>query len=429
MANNKNYTFGGDFKSHRVLIEGSDLSTIVSEIEIYQDITTPFWTASVSFFDTQNRLMQDAIIQGSKVTIQIEDSTNKQTFKFMVYEISDREMIGQQKYVYRIKCIDEAFFKDQKQRINKHYDDKKASDIFKEVINKIGGSGKVDETKDKFSIIVPNLSPMATAEWLATWATKKVQEFTGLTDDYGLEYTREGANAEQADYIVFQQDHGKWSFRPLEKMFIDKSGKLPNLVQRPANLKEDEAGEKEPEDFKYSMQGYRFISHFNAITNSISGGFGSTAIVHDIKNKNAKLHTYTYSQDNKKDYSKKPFTNIDGMSKTNIVYQPYLDYSIESGKDTISTKYYKWRGSRRSNLLKLDTNRLIVSIAGRIDIYDQLGKMVTVDLPKNNDEDDGKYYDTHYKFAWIILAMRHVWTQKSFMTYIELGKKRLDKSI
>lgn len=401
MAEQKQYTHFKDFKSHTVEIDGNDISSLVYEFEIYQDVFSPFWTASMLIVDTQNQIMEKAFTQGSRVNIRLEDRTGFHAFKFIAHQISDRVLIKQQEYGYTIKMIDEAFFRDQQQRISKHFDGKNAGTAAREVLGKLGGTDKVTQCKGDYSFIVPNLSPIAAAEWIAKFAVK-----------------------DAADVLVYQQKDKQWSFKSVEEMFKDQSPKLIKLVQRPAGMKDKQA---ELPDYEYAIEQYRFISHMNAIPNTVGGGFANTTLYHDIIKKKAGTKTYSYGDDQPEDKKKKPYKSIEGTELANINYQAVHEENIEEGKKSFNDDYEKWRGSRKSNMLKMDTNRLLVSIPGRIDIHDQLGMMTQVELPSQQDIDTTILYDEHLKFNWVILAMRHVFTQKSFTTIIELGKKRLQK--
>lgn len=406
MTELKQYTHPKDFKSHKVLIDQKDFSALTVSFEIFQDLFSPYWTAQIVISDTQNRIMFDKITQGSLVDIWLEDRLKKEHFQFVIYKMSDRQLVKQQHYTYVFDLINVAFIKDQKTRISKYYDDKKASDFAKEMLNEIGGVGTITATNGTYSFIVPNMSPMAATQWAAKWSE---------VPDAG------------ADILVYQSNHKSWSFQSLEKMFGTPSRVLNKLIQKPQNLKNDD--KTEPEDYYITMEQYKFVNHVDAIPNVIRGAFANTTLVHDMKNKVASTVTYNYGQDNEADASKKPFKRFDGITNANISYQPVISSNIEEDKKTFSEDHEKWRGSRKSNMMKLDTNRLIVSIPGRIDIFDQLGKAVYVELPSQQDIDISKWYDDYYKGNYVITAMRHIWTQKSYETFIELGKKRLDKSL
>lgn len=394
-----------DIKSFKVEINGADFTYDVAQIEIYQDIFLPFWTASIIITDLNNQLMHKRIIQGDEVSIRVEDKTNK-TFKFIIHQIGERELVKQDHYVYELKCISSSYFKDQQQRVWKHFEDKTASDTAKEVLALIGGVDKVAGTSKSYSFIVPNLSPMATAQWVAQWGYRA---------------------ASGADIFVYQSAPEKFSFQSLERMFSDTSTALPRLTQIPANLKEENGAEYA--DSFISMEQYRFVNHMNAIVNTTTGSFGNNVISHDIIKRKAETKSYTYSQDNSQDAKNKPFKRFKNLEMANIQYQPLHKGNIEEDKYNFSEDFEKWRGSRKCNMAKLDTNRLLVDIPGMIALADDLGKSVRVELPAQQDIDKSILLDEYYKFDYVILAMRHIITQKRYNTFIEFGKKRLEKTI
>lgn len=421
----KNYSFAKDFKEHKVEIDGVDVSAIIVEFEIYQDVFNPYWTASMVIRDAQNQLSRDGLTQGSRVNIKLEGRDGGTTFKFIINDIVDKELEKQQVYIYNVAMIDEGFFKDQKIRISKHYEDKEAKLIASEALEKLGGTGHISQTpSSKYTVIVPNMSPMTTAQWVAKWSNSKVNPGSlSISDYYGFESGDLQYGSTAADIIVYQQDHGKWSFKSIEEMIKDRTSVIENLISKPANLKDGENQLSEKEEYQSSMEQYKFISSMNAIPATVNGSFGSTCLHHNIKTKNAGTTTYNYSQDTSQDKSKKPFKGFDGLSNSSISYTAF------NNENSMNDGFNRWKGSRKCNIMKTEFNRLLVSITGRMDMYNQLGKMVVVDLPSQQDYDPEILFDEYLRFSYIIFAMRHVFTQKTYTTFIELGKKRLDKAI
>jgi len=402
----KNYTHPKDFKSIRVKVDQKDWTFITVSFEIFQDITNPFWTGKLRISDTQNRVMFDKITQGSLVDIYIEDRTTKQHFQFIIYKMN-RDLIKQHHYEYEFELIHISWLKDQKQRISKQYKKKQANDFVTEMIGKIGGIDFAEKTTGNYSFIVPNMSPMTAAQWAAKWGVSAVSG--------------------GADLFIYQSSHNGWSYKSLEKMIRTRSLILKNIKKIPQNIKNEDHSELE--DYFISMEQYKFINHVDSIPNVMKGAFANTTLVHDIKKKNAKEVTFKYGQDIPEDAKRKPFKRFDEAPKAHITYQPIHQYNIEKKEKNFEEDHKKWNGSRKSNIMKLDTNRLLVSIPGRIDIFNQLGFSTYVELPSQQDIEISKPQDEFYKGLYIITAMRHIFNQKSFETFIELGKKRLERSL
>jgi hypothetical protein len=402
----KEYTHFKGFKTHEVQINSIDISPIVAEMEIYQDLFSPYWSASLLISDANNAMHQHDFTQGDRVNIKIvaKDDT-EHTFKFIIYQIGERGLITQQHYGYQIQAVNEAFFKDAKIRISKQFDEKKADVAIREILGKIGGTDLVSQTNGQFSWIVPNMSPFAAAQWIAKWAIAK----------------KSGA----ADILLFQQKENEWSWGSAEEMFTDparKSIKIEKFYMLPANQRDDK-GEAE-KDYTFAMEQYKFINHMNLLHSVYSGAIANTTLVHDLVKRKASTNKFNYGQDVAADASNATFKNMDGLELANLAYHTIAPGNAGEGKESPNDNHQKWLGSRKSSMQKFETNRLLVSIPGNIDIVDELGKWTMVELPTQEDITDD-VLDLNYGNRYLITAMRHIWTQKSYTTFVELGKKRL----
>jgi hypothetical protein len=398
--------FPKDYDQIIINIDGVDVSGIVGQTEIYQDIFAPVWSCTVVFLDTQNQLMNLPIKPGSEIEIILETSApkpcqGKVTFNFVAFKISDRELIKQETYTYMVHGISKEYFDDQRKRVSKYYNGT-ADSIAKKIISD-SGIGKITDASvdsNKYDVIIPNLSPFTAIEWLTTF-TK--------TPNAG------------ADFCFYQLADDKFAFNSIEDMFNDKSDfKLKQLAP------DVKINSEEKEDSYISIQQYQIISQIDALPNFEMGFFGSKTVSHDIINKKFTESEYKYGDDLAVDKTFAPFSGdvFDDAGNANISFVPLHGEVAE--KAIVPNETHKnWKGSRKASVMKLETNRLIVDIPGHACLYDQLGRTIEVELPSHQDVTLEKH-DEYMKGDYLVTAIRHI-IGKEYTIFMELSKKRMSK--
>lgn len=398
--------FPKDYDQIIITVDGVDVSGIVGQTEIYQDIFAPVWSCSVVFLDTQNQLMNLPIKPGSEIEILIETSApkpcqGKHRFKFITYKISDRELVKQETYTYIIHGISKEYFDDQRKRVSKYFNGT-ADSIAKKIINE-SGIGKITDTSsdsNKYDVIIPNLSPFAAIEWLSLF-TK--------TPSAG------------ADFCFYQLDDRKFAFTSIEDMFNDRSGLT--LKQIVPNIKKNS---EEIHDSYINIEQYKVINQIDALPNFEMGFFGSKTISHDIINKKFTETEYRYGDDLDVDKTYAPFSGdmFNGAGNANISFVP-VHPEISTKGIVPNETHDMWKGSRKASVMKLETNKLLVDIPGHVCLYDQLGRTIQVELPSHQDITIDRY-DEYLKGSYLVTTIRHI-IGKEYTIFMELSKKRMNK--
>ena len=415
MAVQKRNVKPNDFKSYTVTAGGNDISSLVVSMEVYQDIFATNWTANVYLFDSVNIQTRLGVAVGDEVNISIEtenpacgNGNSKKTFKFILYEVSEKTLIKKTLYGYILSLVQEDFIEDIKTRVQKSYKKMKAEEIAKEIMkDTIGGNVSTTRSQDKYDLIIPNMSPFTAINYIANFAQKR--------DD------------KEPDWIFYQTNHGRYEFKSVDEMFSSGSGK--KLIHKEANYRQNEL--KEDEDAFIRIEKYSIKSELNAIKNLVAGFFGNKTIAHDIINKKIVESVYEYSEFNPQDKNKKPYkgTQFDDANDSAISYMTLHDGMTSSDDvESFHENHDKWEGSRRSAIHKLDTNRLVVQIPGAVCWWRTLGKMITVDLPPQEDISKDSL-DKYYKGSYLVMAIKHTVENTNYNVTLELGKKRLATSL
>jgi len=401
-----------DYYSYKVSIDGKDYSNLVMSFDVYQDVFSPMWTANLTLTDAKNIQVTKDVAIGLPVVIEIETDTQapcngiqKKIYNFILHSISDKILLKKDYYGYLMKLVSEPQLMDFHKRVSKSFVSKKPESIVENIVQeKLGGILEEKSSgDDKYDVIIPNLSPISAINYVSKFSRKSYKE---------------------ADWCFYQSDIGKYKYKSLEDMYNDDSGF--KLIHKEINYRE-ESYLKEDSNAFYKIQKYEFISQVDGLRNLAVGFFGSKTIAHDIINKKIIESNYSYSKFNEPDLINKPFKGsvFSGCEKSSI---SYMTYHEEMTSQTISfhENHSQWEGSRRSNIMKLDTNRLIVSIAGGACWWKTIGKMIKVELPsqeKTNPPD--KYYTGQY----VVLAIKHSIINTNYTITMELGKKRLNTKL
>lgn len=401
--------YAGDLKKHYVNIDGVDITSFVSVAQVFQDIYTPFWSAQVLFIDSNNLLMNMPIKPGAKMEIFLESDYPKtqkgqKKFTFYVYKISDRAVHKQDTQSYVLHGISNEFWNNEKTRVSKAFSGQAPESIVNELVGNMGGElEEADSDPVQYDVLIPNWSPITAIEWVTR-------------------FTKSPKGG--ADFVFYQSDTGKYKFRSLEKMLTDRSG--VEFQQWNPNTRRDPV--KEDEETYFNIEKYEFLHQHDAVRNMQTGYYANRIITHDIITKQLTTTDYTYGQDIAEDKEKAPFDSalFEGAEESNIAYYP-VHPTIRDGLTPDET-VGNWAGSRRSNLMKFEENRLVLQVNGFGKMWELLGKSVDIKLPSQQDVDEAQLDDKYFKGNYVVTAIKHAITFGKYRVVLELAKKRLDKS-
>jgi len=400
----------GEIKLFNVKADGVDITSMVMTVDLFQDLFMPTWSCTVAFSDTQNLLMNIPIKPGTEIELKLETDypeNESKLFKFVVYKISDRVQIKQEHQGYMINCVTKEFFTNQKTRISKSFKSSTVPAAVCTIVEQFG-LGAIDEQDSAptvYSFIIPNMSPFAAINWISRFSV---------------------GTSGGADFIFYQSDHGEFKYRSLDKMLVDRSGiKFKQL--NPNTF--DDSGKIPLENF-LNIERYEFLTNHDSLNNFAAGYYGNSTLSHDLYTKKFKLSKFNYGDDIPHDAEKKPFDGhyFNNVNNSHIVYHPVSTNGMGNNITIPSDTHEDWLGSRKTNVMKLEENRLVMTVPGAVSHYKLLGKQVDVELPSHQDIDDSQYLDKYLKGSYVVAAIRHIISTEAYKCVIELGKKRLDKA-
>jgi hypothetical protein len=402
--------FPSDISDFVITLNGTEITSTVSNVIIYQTISDPSWTATLFIDDTVNMLNSLPILSGSEITITAQTDSpvanESADYTFIVYKIADRELIKPLHYQYTLHCIPEFMILANNMRVTEALGSDTAPNHIAQLTSRIGLTVEdKDDSAASFKYIVPN--------WNILHSVQKL-----------LKLCKNGSGG--ADFNFFQSDNTKCKVKSFDKMFDDAINPTVSLVQK---YNTRQRGGKYDSDSFVSITGYKFVQHQNILHNYHTGYYGSTLIEHDLIHGEVERTEFKYGDDIGSDNDKKPFTGdifTSGVENNNIVHK-----NVHSGMyDDVDNAHddLDWVSSRKSNMMKQTDNILLVNISGISTAKNWLGKSIEVILPTHEDEtkeDDDKYFKGDY----VITAIKHTIGGDLYSMTLELVRKQLEVSL
>lgn len=394
---NEKSVIPGDLRLLEVKIAGKDVSAAVTDCQLYFDLVGGMWTAKIYFEDSTNLLTTLPIKSGAPVKVKastkfssIGDDTKE--FEYVVYNITDKVEQNHMQYTYVVHCACAPFLIDQKTRVYKFYEGNAGAavaGIAQEFLSVRIGDTRTPEGDVRF--ITPNWTPMATIAWAAKWA---------LYDG-------------KADYMFFQTDNSTFAFMPISVMYKDNDSGV-KFIQRPSGIRERGEYKDDPATTFIAAQ----QAPYDALKAGLNGYFASTNMTFDFVKKTWKEEKFVHgaSEGGENEFS--------GMEESHMSFTPSHDVMYE-GKENIFATFKDWTGSRRSELMKLDREKLFVQTPCAVGAWKWLGKFVKVDLPSMEDM-TSEQYDPARKGKYLVTAVALMLNKADAVTNYELAKIQLE---
>ncbi|MFA6198976.1 MAG: hypothetical protein WC679_01055 [Bacteroidales bacterium] len=390
-----------DLSEYSIKIDDTEISNFCMSVVVFQDIFSPSWVCEVYVADTSNLLMLLPIKEKSKIEIQLGTSHNsitddKKTFTFYVYGIADKVFKSVNDQNYTIIGVSEQFFKNQTIRIQKAFKNISPLDIAQKILkDKLNVTVETDNCDNNITTTISNLTPFH--------AVYKMCKFA-LID-------------KAADALFYQIDDGKYVIKSIEKMYSDNDSNWTFKI-RPNNLKDDLGNQLE--DRNLCINDYN-VDHYNLGSNMASGMYGSKTVSFDFKSKAFTTKEFNFGDDISED--KKNVSLDEDITSTNANIRFIPKHTGLQGDKSTTDFAEKWGPSRKSSLMKLEQNKLIIQCPGGVGAWEILGKTVDIELPSNQiliQQD----LDPNMAGKYLVMAIAHFASASSYFVNYELAKKR-----
>lgn len=149
-----------------------EISNIVSDLDIYEHLDTPFLTAQIAFVD-ESRLMDRLDLQGAEfVDIRIKPSAESEPViekRFVIETIMESTKVNQTAEFITLSLYEDILFKSNYKNVNKAYAGDPLQiiqDIASEYLDKNVVQAGSATFQNRMKVIVPNLDPLKAIAWI-----------------------------------------------------------------------------------------------------------------------------------------------------------------------------------------------------------------------------------------------------------------------
>lgn len=376
-----------------------DISGLMVELNIFEDIFSPVMTGSVVLGDALDLISSFNLHGNEYIQIQVDKPSLNNPIKkiFRTYKISDRSLGSNGLQNYTIHFCSEELFLSIEGLVSKSYKglriDQMVSDL---LLNKLRVSPAkiktIEQTSGVFDIIIPRMNPLEAISWLTPRAygpNKNLFFFYESRDGFNF------VSYESLLQIPVYQVYG----------FNIKTSQDPVLNSNTFNL-------------------LHITQDFDMLKAMRSGAFSSTLATYDIVNRqfsatnfnvkqlanNATLNKFLPANDFQNRFGQSVFQTDGNMLKFVI--------TTDSDPTFNPANIKKWLPQTVSRLGQLNTFKIVGSIPG--DIQLKVGTIIGLVVPKMVIQDSKTANDPVRTGSYLVSSIHHKFVQDISTTIVEL---------
>ena len=419
MSEQDKLNFPGDFQCDFAFIinhlgETINITDNIVNLNIYENIRTPFITGDVTFIDSNNIVRDNELNLGQeRLSIQIRTSTferpvvNAGQFNFRIIAVMEDEPFTSSRKV-KLQFVSKEFVTDKQVRISKTY-------------------------QKEFHLMVEDVlrndSYMGTKKELVLEPTRHIFKHC-ITDQHPIEFINtirplcQAKDRENVGYLFYETLDNKFHFQSFGSLIAEAKAKQPEVRQYTLNKAGNAQIEGEDPNFRklFNIERFTPMLNHNNITNLNEGLYGSKLVSFDIYTKTLKETEYnyfdSYSDIPHLDYTTEqkqtrnphiPHSQTPDMKGNRVSdYPDYVQYTTLHTTADETSKSYPESTVLQANSERLAWNnqRVKVQVPGCAMVHaGEIIRLSIPDLVRQTDiipKDDPSYSGT-----WIIEALQH----------------------
>ena len=417
--NNESLRFAGDVNVDYINIISAagtavDITSMVTEIQIFEDMFRPCTTGTLSVRDSQDLVNLFPFIGEERLQLIIKtpglpsDPANQISKEFYIYKLSDRMITKNTQVFYMLHFCSLEMIVDANVKISKTYNGKISDIIVKLLHNEGLTTGLpvvIDDTVNSIKYISNYWSPYKNISFLTNRAISR-----NKNANYVFFENRYGLNFVSLDTLFGQAARDTYTYDKFAREYTPNST-VKNIGKEYARFVD-----------------YRIESAYDYIQKATSGGFASKMISYDITTKKYSTKNYTMfdSFDTQVHLNKYPIATeeIAARVNSNIYNYPKYNSTFNGFGDDESQK---WLQNRISLMSQLNSFRLTAEIAGRTDLT--VGQVINVVLYKitqiSKEDPSDNVIDNVFSGNYLITAMNHRIVSGKHEIHMELLKDSL----
>ena len=325
--------FAGDYRVSEILIIGYngdtiDITTLVNDLNIYEDLTTNFLTGDISFTDNAGLAATLPILGQEFLSFKIRTPMEPKVegggefdftdHKMAVYSIANKTRTAPSTEIITLNFISVEGIRDQNVKVSRAFDGPYDDAVAKIVKKKWGLNSKkrvfIQPTRDNHKFVAPNVKPSDVIHILS----KKSVPKTSLLPVYLFYENGQGFHYRALDSFYFVVKAS--GLQPHPSMFEYFAG---STEARQANNPQDAPMRDLRNVFKYDIK-----RSADVIKNQNLGTWASRLLSHDAFNKTITDSKYDYVDD----YNMIPHMEKDDAATDQAIYRgplPKAPYDID----------------------------------------------------------------------------------------------------
>lgn len=377
-----------------------DLSQLVLELNIFEDIFSPTMTCNMRINDGSDLISNFKFHGNEFLELEIDKPSLNDPIKkvFRLYKLSDRSFdTNYQNYTLHF-CSEELILSPQVM-ISKSYRGLKVSDIIQDILRtylKVNPKkiNYIQLTEKAFDIIIPKMNPFEAVMWLSTKAYS--------TND---------------SLFLFFENRDGFNFTSYE-----------NLIKRPTYAKYAKDFKVDDEVFK-NMASFNFLKimeEFDVMKSSRYGAFSSAFANLNLITKKFTKTSFNATQFKNKGILNKEVTMNTFKNRLNKTFynshDNMLKYSVTTDADGTRNPILpeEWLSQTASKLGQIQLFKMIGTVPG--DVMLKAGQVIEVDLPEMSPKDTGVKKNETRSGKYLISSINHKIStnEESYVTVLEL---------
>lgn len=277
------------------------IRSLVTEINIYESISTNVLSGNIVVTDAQNIPNHLPLTGFEQIEFKLFTPGTSRSFDFTaetghpmhVYKISDRQGINPRTQIYALHFTSKEMIRNEQTRVARPFEDTNDNSILSIIRSELNSNKTLtlEETKGVHKYVMPRIRPFEAINMLAKEAITKLHNSPGM---------------------LFYENALGFHVKSYESLLASTNTVARPVVAlykpSPANIRDDK-GNRDIIKEMQTVQGFSINSQFDTLKNLRNGIYNARAVSHDLYNKTFKETDFDYATE----YEKSFHTEHDGQ--------------------------------------------------------------------------------------------------------------------
>ena len=379
-----------------------DVTDSVQSITITESIFQSCVTCTILFLDSTEFVNKFPVVGYEGVRVEGIDGRN---VNYTIHSIRDFKPLEGTKTGFSLCFISDQFILDRQLKVSQSYVDTTIDNMVGDISKTYLGIDIdiVESTKGRYSLIVPNRSPLDSINWLCGRAL--------------------GLNTNSSNYFFYQTFSRGYIFSSLEHMI--KLHPKPIEYRKVMTVNTPET--------KYDGKTFSKLEvndRFDTLKGLHDGMYASSLMTHNLVDRKYEITKFNYSTEFGPNGNHEILGELSLLSEDDVGFNTMYDqkkYFIPSSqhsyeKDKYSIGRDRVLPIRSSQLSQINNNKISIKIDGDFDRYS--GEIVDIGdvIERGRSDKKIRYSGKHY-----ILGIKHMLTPQEHITIVQLAKDGFDR--